>query len=135
MVDDHRAPLHAHVPPPQGKKLSAPDARCQGNQRRGPKPAPLERVQHLAAIVFIEGPDLFLLRAGRLRRARWIAREELPPDSLLQRLVQHPVVMQHRLSRQAPIPLPAAVLERFRVMGLNMKRMQLGERVMPERGY
>src|SRR5204862_5459712 len=102
-------------------------------QHRDSEPGPTRGLQKPLDLALVERLHLAALRPRRFHGVGGVAREELPPDGLLQGLPEHAVVVEDGLRREpAPAVSPAA-LEAIREVPLDVERRELGEKMVAER--
>ena len=85
------------------------------------------RGKQLRGMVAFQRLHLAVLRPRRVDIRRRIPAQDLPLHHLLERLPQHPMVMEDRLGGQTAPLIAAAGFERLGVLGLDVQRPELGQ--------
>src|SRR5438874_9317426 len=91
------------VLPTERKNFAAAHARSNGQQDWYVQSGPLRCLDQPYGLRLVDGFDFHLLGPWRLDSVRDVSGDETPPHGAVERLPEHPMMMNHSLSRKAPV--------------------------------
>jgi len=128
-----RFPGEPDLSPRESQNFSAAHPGRAGERHRHPERRPLKKLEQADELVFIQHAHLGLRRLRRVDRVYGILREDILPHGLVERFMQHAVVVVDRPGREPASPVAAPVLKRRRLGFADLERLQLPEDLRSDR--